>query len=478
MTLFFTSTPSLAQVLADVPDGRALTYLVTDPLTGEELLRYRVWRGFDKHQPVLWREDRSSDGSHSLTECFERNGRQQPVTGWRQVSFGKTGKLTASVFQIADPTMYPLLSRPLPASGLEPFACFKGSLLDKAAIERGEEASTHLWLSDNFYLNLIFKPEEHERIQVPDGSFDSIKIKVTVDSLSLFPRIPSFLAPLLSAIAGPSITLWISSGPTHQLLRLELRGISIRGYQNSVAELLLSEDAPTVPPEQFEFLDVASELPPEPALVTMNTGNVSLGNATARVSMKEAHTSEGELMIVRAAFSRSLIVEARAVENFSVMMPTRFIEQRIYDSEGALVERAAAYLNREGQNLYSDVYPNSMVLALILPRLFENDRAHFHVVGFSQTAVSFGRTEHEVEMWRRGLSTVNVGGLPVQAIHMKLRPLVNVPSYLRPIVKLGTPTFDLYLGTNPPHRMLEFDGAFGLLGSSEIHVLADPLPQN
>jgi len=118
-----------------------------------------------------------------------------------------------------------------------------------------------------------------------------------------------------------------------------------------------------------------------------------------------------------------------------------------------------------------------MVLALILPRFSEIDRANFHVVGFGQTAMSFGQIEHEVEMWRRGLSTVNVVGVSTQAIHMKLRPVANVPSYLRPIVRLGTPTFDLYLEANPPHRMLKFDGPFGLFGPSEIHVLADPLPK-
>ena len=70
---------------------------------------------------------------------------------------------------------------------------------------------------------------------------------------------------------------------------------------------------------------------------------------------------------------------------------------------------------------------------------------------------------------RRGRST--------EAIHLKLRPVVNVSPFLRPIVRLGTPTFDLYLDPSPPHRMLEFDGPFGLLGSSAIHLVADPLPQ-
>ena len=81
-------------------------------------------------------------------------------------------------------------------------------------------------------------------------------------------------------------------------------------------------------------------------------------------------------------------------------------------------------------------------------------------------------------MWRDGISTVDVGGVSTQAFHMKLRPVVNVSSFLRPIVRLGTPTFDIYLDTSPPHRMLEFDGPFGLLGSSEIHLVADPLLQN
>ena len=85
------------------------------------------------------------------------------------MSFAKTGKLTEVVFQTSNPNLYPFLSRPLPPSGLEPFACFKGSLLDKAAIESGEEASTYAWLSDNFNLKLIFEPEGRETIEVPLG---------------------------------------------------------------------------------------------------------------------------------------------------------------------------------------------------------------------------------------------------------------------------------------------------------------------
>jgi len=209
----------------------------------------------------------------------------------------------------------------------------------------------------------------------------------------------------------------------------------------------------------------------------MNAGTASLGESTARVTMEQAHTSDGDLMIVRAVFEGTT-VEARALENFSELMPTRLIEQRIYANEGALVERLIAYLDRQEQTLHRDVYPNSMVLALILPRFAEIAETNFHVVGFGQTTTNFGQAEHEVAMWRDGISNVDVAGVSTQAIHMKLRPVVNVSPFLRPLVRLGTPTFDLYLDTRPPHRMLEFDGPFGLLGSSEIHLVADPLPQN
>src|ERR1039457_5214904 len=207
-----TFTPSFAQMFTEVPNGRALTYRVTDPTTAEELSRYRVWRGTDGQQLVLWREDQSPDGSHSLTECIEGNGHEQPATAWRRVSFAKTGRLIGAAFQISDPNLYPFLSRPLPPSGLEPLACFKGSLIDKRAIERGEEASTNAWLSDNFYLKLVFEPQGHEKIEVPAGSFDSIRIKVEVESPPLLPRIPAPLVRLVKRSAGPRITVWISSG--------------------------------------------------------------------------------------------------------------------------------------------------------------------------------------------------------------------------------------------------------------------------
>ena len=343
--------------------------------------------------------------------------------------------------------------------------------------KRGDKASTYAWLSDNFYLKLIFEPEGHENIEVPAGSFDAIRIKIKLDPRPLFPRFPGLLVRLLSAVAGPKITLWISSGADHQLLKLESSGVTTGGHQNTVTELISSEDAPTTLPTQFSFLRAASELPNDPPPATVNTGIASLGDVTARVTMHQAHTSDGELVMVRAAFEGT-IVEARALENFSEPMPTRFIEQRIYNREGSLVERLLAHLDRQDQFLHPDAYPNSMVLALILPRFAEIARTNFHVVGFGQTATNFGQAEHEVAMWRDGMSIVDVGGVPTKAIHMKLRPVVNVTSFLRPIVRLGTPTFDLYLDANTPHRMLEFDGPFGLLGSSEIHLVADPMPQN
>src|SRR5208282_1751916 len=218
--------PSFAQMFAEIPDGKVMSYRITDPSTNEQLSEYRVWPDTDGAERVLLREDRFADGSDSLTECIEGHGHEQPATAWRRVTFAKTGQLTGAAFQISDPSLYPFLSRPLPPSGLEPFACFKGSLIDKAAIESGEEASTYAWLSDNFYLKLIFEPEGRETIAVPAGRFESIRIKIKLDTRPLFPRMPGLLVRLLSAVAGPRITLWIASGPDHQLLKLELNGDS------------------------------------------------------------------------------------------------------------------------------------------------------------------------------------------------------------------------------------------------------------
>ena len=254
-------TPSFAQMFAEIPDGRVMSYRITDPSTKEQLSEYRVWPGTDGVERVLWREDHFADGSDSLTECIEGHGQAQPATAWRRVSFAKTGQLTGAVFQISDPNLYPFLARPLPPAGLEPFACFKGSLIDKAAIERGEKASTYAWLSDNFYLKLIFEPAGRETIEVPAGRFDSIRIKIKLDTRPLFPRMPGLLVRLLSAVAGPRITLWIASEAPHQMLRLEVSGVSTSGHQNSVTELVSSENAPTARPAKFESLRAASETP-------------------------------------------------------------------------------------------------------------------------------------------------------------------------------------------------------------------------
>ena len=337
-------------MFAEIPDGRVLSYRITDPSTNEQLSEYRVWPGTDGAERVLWREDHFADGSDSLTECIEGHGHAQPATGWRRVSFAKTGKLTGAVFQISDPNLYPFLRSPLPPSGLEPFACFKGSLIDKAAIESGEEGSTYAWLSDNFYLKLIFEPEGRETVEVPAGRFDSIRVKIKLDARPLFPRMPGLLVRLLSAVAGPRITLWIASEAPHHLLRLEVSGVNTNGHQNSVTELISSENAPAARPAKFESLGAASEIPSDPVRTTMNVGIASLGDSTARVTMEHAHTSDGDLMIVRAVFEGTT-VEARALENFSELMPTRLIEQRIFTNEGALVERLMAYLDRQDQSL-------------------------------------------------------------------------------------------------------------------------------
>ena len=39
--------PSFAQMFAEIPDGKVMSYRITDPTTNEQLSEYRVWPGTD-----------------------------------------------------------------------------------------------------------------------------------------------------------------------------------------------------------------------------------------------------------------------------------------------------------------------------------------------------------------------------------------------------------------------------------------------
>ena len=88
-------------------------------------------------------------------------------------------------------------------------------------------------------------------------------------------------------------------------------------------------------------------------------------------------------------------------------------------------------------------------------------------------------------MWRAGADASLRDASPVDgvgALHLKLKPIVNLPVFLKPLKFFLIPTLDAYLQDTPPYRLLEFTGPLGPPGSAPAHFIADtrlqaPSPQ-
>jgi hypothetical protein len=103
----------------------------------------------------------------------------------------------------------------------------------------------------------------------------------------------------------------------------------------------------------------------------------------------------------------------------------------------------------------------------VIPELKSQDgsEVRFHVLGFEGVV-------DQLAMWQVDGAPSEIDGQ--DALHMKLKPIVDLPFYLKPLTYFLVPTFDAYLQGAPPNRLLEFTGPFGPPGSDPTHFVADP----
>jgi hypothetical protein len=93
---------------------------------------------------------------------------------FRSIMRSKTGELERSDFDTFDPSYYPFLAKPI-APDAQTGTCVSKSALDLPTLVRGGQIATWIW-SDGGSVGAIFRPEENEKLTVPAGSFDALRV--------------------------------------------------------------------------------------------------------------------------------------------------------------------------------------------------------------------------------------------------------------------------------------------------------------
>ena len=473
--LFLVLAPALSLAQPDlIPAGKALDYRVIDSDTGEELWRDTVWR--TAGPPSQWSRAAYPDGDWTLSQCVQGNGADHPATRRLAVTVNAAGQAVESEFDTFDPAYYPFLHRPLPAQPMEPIACFTANGLDYAALQRGEETSLYLWLNEAIFFRLIFRITGRESTSVPAGTFDALKVRVKVDMPSFFPNLPAWAANLLGVLV-PDFYAWVAATDRGGFERggfetVRQTGFATPRHKQTMRELVGISDPPILSATELDLLHAAGAAPTLPKAVVDNTGTFTVGDLRGRAEMTSAKTGAAELFVVRTRTSDGLTIEAHSLVNPSSAPRTAYTEQRTYAPGGGLVRRrhlefrADAFPTGLNKDLPDDLYAGSFTLAEVFPALRpQSDAAvHLHVLGFDGQV-------NELAMWQAGGGASPVDG--VAAIHLKLRPIVDLPLFLKPLRYFLIPTLDVYLQDGPPYRLLEFTGPLGPPGSAPAHFIAD-----
>ena len=473
---FLVLAPALALAQPDlIPAGKALDYQVIDSDTGAELWRETVWRTADGSAPSQWSRAAYPDGDWTLSQCVQGNGASHPATRRLAVTVNASGQAVESEFDTFDPAYYPFLHRPLPAQPMEPVACFTNNGLDYAALQGGEETSTYIWLNEATFFRLTFRITGKESISVPAGKFDALKVRVKVDMPSFFPNLPAWAANLLGVLV-PDFYAWVVATERGGFETIRQTGFATPRHKHTMRELVGISDPPILPAAELDLLHAAGAAPAPPKAVVDNTGTFTAGDLRGRVEMTSAKIGAAEVFVVRTRTSDGLTIEAHSLVNSSSLPSssprTAYSEQRTYARGGALVQRrhlefrADAFPTGLDKDLPGDLYAGSFTLAEVFPALRpQSDAAvHLHVLGFDGQV-------NELAMWRAGGGASPVDG--VAATHLKLKPIVDLPLFLKPLKYFLIPTLDVYLQDDPPYRLLEFTGPLGPPGSAPSHFIAD-----
>jgi len=470
------SSPVLAQQ-AFIPAGKALDYRMIDRDTGAELWREKVWRSADHAVPSQWSRAVYPDRDWTLSQCVQGNGPGQSATRRLAVTVNASGQAVESEFDTFDSAYYPFLHRPLPAQPMEPAECFTASGLDYAALQRGEDTSLYIWLNEAIFFRLIFRITGKESVSVPAGSFDALKVRVKVDMPTFFPNLPAWAADLIGVMV-PDFYAWVVATDRGDFEMVRQTGFATPGHKHTMRELLGTSDLPIVAPSELEILHAASGAPAQPGATVDNTGTFNIGDLRGRVVMSTAKEAAGDLLVVRTQFSDGLAIEAHSLVNQSSSprssSKTAYTEQRTYARDGSLVRRrhlefrADAFPMGLEKDLPGDLYAGSFTLAEVFPgvRPQADETVHLHVLGFDGEV-------NELAIWRAGGDAEASPVDGVGALHLKLKPIVDLPVILKPLKYFLIPTLDVYLQDTPPYRLLEFTGPLGPPGSAPAHFIAD-----
>jgi len=460
--------PSRAFAQLSIP-GKVMSYRTLDGDSGKELQRMRTWQASDGNDPVQLTATTYPVGTEVLGECVFANGLARPATSFRSVMRAANGEIERTDFDTFDTTYYPFLAEPVTAE-MQPGTCLNKNEFDLADVTRRGQTTMWIW-SDSGLVGAIFHAEGTEKIKLPAGSFDALRIRVDTDLSKLFPRVPALFLKLIK----PHYTIWITPTEPYELLKTV--GFGSNGgpeHKDSVIELVsigeLASNDSQIPPE----LAPANAASDTPHLTAVNSGSFAQGNRAGHVTLATASIAEGELLVTRVAFNNGLATESRTLIDHHASPATVYLDDRSFGASGALMRkhvlffRKAAFPGDPKKDLPADLYGADTTLGLVLPRMFPEgaDEVRFHVMDF------YGQV-NELSVRKEGLTSVALTSDDARAIHAKLKPIVDVPILLRPLAYFFIPSFDGYFAPDSSHRLLKFEGPLGPPGAPTATMIAD-----
>src|SRR5258708_37956756 len=223
--------PSASFAQLSIP-GKVMTYRTLDLDSGKELERSRSWQVLDAHGARELTAITYAVGTDVVGECTFANRFARPATMFRSIMRSKTGELERSDFDTFDPNYYPFLGKPI-APDAQPGTCTSKSALDLPTLVRGGQIEKWIW-SDGGSVGAIFRPEENEKLTVPAGSFDALRVRIDLDLSKVFPHVPELFLKLVK----PHFTIWITRREPYYVLKMEGFGTpNSKLHKNTVTEL-------------------------------------------------------------------------------------------------------------------------------------------------------------------------------------------------------------------------------------------------
>jgi hypothetical protein len=460
--------PSRAMAQLSVP-GKLMTYRTVDADSGEELLRSRHWQTVDGSAAMEIAATTYPAGTQVISECAFGKGLDRPATAFRSVMRSATGELERSDFDTFDPRYYPFVAQPI-TGDMQPGTCLNRRMIDFAAVLRADSATTWLW-SDSGLVGVVLQGDGKERLTVPAGSFDAVRIRIDVDLSKLFPRVPELFLKLVK----PHFTVWVSRAEPHYVLRMDGFGSNAGpDHKNTRVELASIEDLKPGSLPAIPSLAPADAPDSTPPLTTVNSANFAQGGRTGKVTLATGATSGGELLLTHVAFSNGLATESRTLLDHRATPVTVYLDDRSFAANAAMVRkhllffRQAAFPDDPKKDLPAELYGGDTTLGLVLPRLLpqDSDETIFHVMDFTGQV-------NQLKIVKEGSTTIALTTDDRPAVHAQLIPIVDVPLLLRPLAYFFIPSFDAYFDTDAPHRLLKFEGPLGPPGVPNATMIAD-----